>query len=220
MLALVYPVVASATITGPCTATGTTSSNSTSDLTTDTEWHMLSTDTAGGSGESTVAMKHAVVRAYAFGGLSLPIAEGDGDGDTSGSVDGLSVQTYAILGARFYVAGEASGDSGSCSGSIVIVLDDVNPILTVFGGGGLLLFVVCLIAIGLLARSSGGCFLLGVAVLFGLLGGAGLAIALGQFGLVDATSPVGLAFPIVGGVVGAGTCGRFHPTPPSPATTA
>src|SRR5579862_10026636 len=110
MLALVYPVVASATITGPCTATGTTSSNSTSDLTTDTEWHMLSTDTAGGSGESTVAMKHAVVRAYAFGGLSLPIAEGDGDGDTSGSVDGLSARRMASPGAGSSSAAGRSGD--------------------------------------------------------------------------------------------------------------
>jgi hypothetical protein len=213
-LALAFPAIAAATISPPCSGTGHSTSGDV-DLTTATEWHMESTDTAGGDGTSTAPMKAAVVRAYAFGGLSIPVAQGTSDtGETAGSVSGLSVDTYAVLGARFYVAGSASGDAGSCSGSIVIILDDVNPLLTVFGGGGLLLFLIGLIAILLLARSSGGCFLQVVAILLGLLGGAGLAIALGQFGILDATQPVGLALPAVGAVAGLGTCGRFHRSPP------
>jgi hypothetical protein len=210
VLALAFPVVASATITPPCQGNGTSTSGNV-DLTTATEWHLKSTDTAGGSGSSTVAMKSANVAAYAFGGLGIPIAAGTGNGETSGSVDGLSVKTYAILGARFYVAGSASGDGASCSGSIVIILDDVNPVFTVFGGGGLILFVIGLIGLLLLARSGEGCFLMGIAIVLGLLGGAGLAVALGQFGALDATSPVGLVFPIVGAVAGAATCGRMGP---------
>ena len=217
-LFMAFPAIATATIDPPCSGTGHSSSGDI-DLTTQHEWHMNSTDTAGGDGSSTAPMKAAVVRAYAFGGLSLPVAQGTSDdGSSSGSVSGLSVDAYAVLGARFYVAGSASGDNGaSCSGSILIILDDVNPVLTVFGGGGLALFVIGLIAVLLLARSGGGCFLQIVALLLGLLGGAGLAIALGQFGLLDATQPVGLAFPVVGAVAGAGTCGRFHPAPPPPA---
>ncbi len=49
-----------------------------------------------------------------------------GDGDTAGSVDGISVEPYAILGHRFTVAGSASGEGAPCSGQIVIILDDVD----------------------------------------------------------------------------------------------
>jgi hypothetical protein len=210
VLALAFPVVASATITPPCQGTGTSTSGNV-DLTTAFEWHLKSTDTAGGSGSSTVPMKSANVTAYAFGGLGIPIAGGTGKGETSGSVDGVSVKTYAVLGSRFYVAGSASGDGASCSGNIIIVIDDVNPVLTAFGGGALLLFLLCLIGVLLLARSSGGAFLTVISVILGILGGAGLAVTLGQFGALDATSPIGLAFPLVGAVVGAATCGRMGP---------
>jgi hypothetical protein len=216
ILSLAFPVVASATITPPCQGTGTSTSGNV-DLTTAFEWHLKSTDTAGGNGSSTVPMKSANVTAYAFGGLGIPIAAGTGSGETSGSVDGVSVKTYAVLGSRFYVAGSASGDGASCSGNIIIVFDDVNPVLTAFGGGGLILFLLCLIGIVLLARSRGGAGLVALAIVLGLLGGAGLAVALGQFGALDATSPVGLAFPLVGAVAGAVTCGRMGPRVMTPA---
>ena len=208
-LVLAFPAAAAATITGGCTGTGTSTSSSV-DLTTATEWHMNSTDTAGGTGTSTVPMKSASVAAYAFGGLSLPIASGSGDGDTSGSVEGKSVAAYAILGHRFFIHGQAAGDGGAaCSGDIDIVLDDVNPIFTVLGGGGLLLAVIGLLAILLGARSGGGCLIQLLAAAFGDLGGAGLSLSLAQFDVLDPRSIIGLGILALGAILGFALCGRF-----------
>lgn len=212
-LVLAFPAVAGATTTELCSATGHSTGSAGVNITTATEWHLLSTDLAGGEGTSTVPMKTATVAAYAFGGLSIPIAGGTGDGKTAGSVDGVEVLTYARLGARFYVAGSASGDGGSCSGSIVIILDDVNALTTLLGGGGIALFVIALVVMIFGARSGGGCLWLLIDGLFGAAGGAGLALALTQFGLLDPTQVYGLAFPVVGAVAGFGTCGRMHRTP-------
>ncbi|MEW5992440.1 MAG: hypothetical protein AB1736_14010 [Chloroflexota bacterium] len=214
-LVLAGPVAA--TITPPCSGTGTSTSGGEIDLTTATEWHLKSTDTAGGSGQSTVEMQSAMVSASALG-LSVPIAGGSGDGDTQGSVSGVSVAAFAYLGARFVVSGSASGEGGSCSGSITIILDDVNPALTLFGGGGLLLAVIGLVAIFMGARSAGGMGTRILAAILGLLGGAGLGLALEQFGVLDPTSFVGLAIAILGFVLGFVLAGRLGPGPaPLPA---
>jgi hypothetical protein len=197
-----------ATIDPPCSGTGTSTSGGDIDITTATEWHLKSTDIAGGHGQSTVEMKTGSVAAYGLG-LPIPIAGGSGDGDTAGSVEGVSVEIYAILGQRFTVAGSASGDNGSCSGSIVIILDDVNPLLTLFGGGGLLLGVIGLLAILLGARSGGGCLTRILAALFGGLGGAGFGLAGEQFGILDPTVPIGLGLALVGALLGLALAGRF-----------
>jgi hypothetical protein len=222
-LVLAFPAAAAAQLggTGNCTATATSSGGSSIDIKASDLWHIDSTDTAGGSGTSAVPMKTATVYAYVIGGLSIPIAGGSGSGDTSGSVTGVSVATYAALGARFWVGGSASGDGGAaCSGRFEIILDDVNPLLTALGGGGVVLFLICLIAVALLARSGGGCFMVALSVLVGLLGGAALGVAAGQFGLLDATEPVGLALPVAGAAIGGATCGRFRPRPPASPTPA
>lgn len=199
---------AAATIEPPCSGTGTSTSGGQIDLTTAAEWHLLSTDVAGGFGQATVEMTSGTVSAYALG-LSLPIASGSGDGSTSGSVEGVSVAPYAFLGQRFTVAGSASGDSGSCSGEVTIILDDVNPLLTVFGGGGLALGVLGLLAIFLGARSGGGLLARVLALVFGGLGGGGFGLALEQFGILDPTSLIGVALLIVGALLGVVLAGRL-----------
>jgi hypothetical protein len=190
---------AAAVVTGGCTAEGHSTSSSV-DITTATEWHLKSTDTASGSGTSPVKMTAAQVYAYALG-IEIPIASGTGDGGTSGAVDGVSVAPFAVLGHRFTVAGSASGD-GSCSGSITIILDDVSPALTVLGGGGIALFVVGTLGVLGGARSRGGAVRRIVAGVFGVLGGAGLGLALEQFGVTDPTSPVGLGLVLAGLLLG------------------
>lgn len=217
---LAFPMAAAADMTGDCSATGTSSSGSSIDMKTTSVWHLHSTDTAGGSGTSTAPMKTATVSAYVIGGLSLPVVGGSGSGDTSGSVSDISVSTYAVLGARFYVGGSAAGDNGAaCTGVITIILDDVDPLFTVLGGGGIVLFLICLIAVAFLARSGGGCFLVALSILVGLIAGVGLGIALGQFGVLDPTEPVGLALPVAGAAIGGGTCGRFGPRKAPPTAT-
>jgi hypothetical protein len=206
-LLFAFPVATSATITGGCTGEGHSTSSS-ANLTTDTEWHLKRDDAAGGSATSPAKMKSASVAAYALG-IGIPIAGGKSeDGETDGSVDGVSVATYAILGHRFVVAGSASGD-GQCSGQIEILLDDVNPLLTVLGGGGIILALIGLIAMLLFARTEGGCANRILSGLFGALGGLGLGLALEQFEILDPTQPFGLFILVGAAVLGFITAGLF-----------
>ncbi len=205
---LTVPATTLGTVSGGCTATGTSTSGGV-DITTATEWHLKSTDVAGGSGTAPSKMTSAQVGAAALG-LSIPVAGGSGDGDTAGSVDGISVEPYAILGHRFTVAGSASGEGAPCSGQIVIILDDVDPLFTVLGGGGILAALIGLIVILAVARSQGGAGMAFIALLFGFLGGAGLGLALEQFGILDPTGFVGLAIAIGVAVLGLILNGRLR----------
>ncbi|MBI2781439.1 MAG: hypothetical protein HYX55_06560 [Chloroflexi bacterium] len=223
-LALVWPGAVGATVTGGCTGEGHSTSSS-ANLTTDTEWHLRSSDVAGGSGTASTKMKQANVAAYALG-IALPIAGGTSqDGDTAGAVDGLSVSTYAILGKRFVVGGSASGDGAPCSGQIRIILDDVNPLLTVLGGGGILVAIVAILILLALSRGGGGCLPRLVGGVFGALGGCGAALAGEQFGFLDPTSFFGLLIAVAAAIVGflipglfGGGGGSDDATPPASPT--
>lgn len=194
-LLLALPATTTATITGGCTGEGHATSGAV-DLTTATEWHVRKDDVGGGSGQGPSA-KSASVGAYALG-ISIPIASGTSeDGETSGSVDGVSVSTFAALGARFTVAGSA--DNG-CSGQITIIIDDVNPLFTLLGGGGLLLAVLGLLLVLSFLRGGSGPGKRLAGGLIGLLGGIGAALALEQFGILDPTEPLGL-FVAIGAAV-------------------
>jgi hypothetical protein len=217
-LFLAFPLTTSATITPPCSGTGHSSSGDV-DLTTATEWHLHASDLVGGEGSSTVPMKSAAVSAYAFGGLSIPIAGGPGgEAKSEGSVTGLLVSQYAILGSRFYVAGSATSDSVTCTGSIVVIIDDVNPVVTVFGGGALAAAAIGLLGILLGTRLSGNASTRIFVGIIGLLGGIGAAIAAGQFGLLDPSQPAGLVLPVIGAVAGFGLCGALRRKPPAMAS--
>lgn len=200
---LAFPATTSATITGGCTGEGHATSSGTVDLTTETEWHVKKDDVGGGSGQGPSA-KSASVGAYALG-MAIPIASGTSeDGETSGSVDGVSVSTFALLGARFMVHGSA--DNG-CSGVIEIIIDDVNPLFTALGGGGLLLAVLGLLVVLSFLRGGGGAGKRLIGGIFGLLGGIGAALAAEQFGLIDPTEPLGLFIAIGAAVLGFLTTG-------------
>jgi hypothetical protein len=215
-LVLLFASPAAATITGPCSGTGTSSSSGDIDLVTATEWHLQRADSAGGNGQSTVEMTSATVFARALG-LSIPIAGGSGDGDTSGSVSDVSVTTFALLGQRFVVDGSASGGGASCSLSILVIIDDVNPLVTAFGGGGLLLGLIGLLAIVMGTRSRAGMAGRIFTAILGGLGGAGLGLALEQFAVLDPTTFAGLGLAVLGFVLGFVLHGRMAPRPLTPA---
>ena len=211
---LAWPGSVAATIAGGCTGEGHSTSSS-ADLTTDTIWHLKRDDVAGGSGTSPAAMRNASVSAYGLG-IPIPIAGGTSqDGKTEGSVDGVQVSTYAVLGRQFVVAGTASGD-GQCTGQIEVVIDDVQAIFTVFGGGGILLAILALL--GMLLATRGERRLTGrvVSAFLGALAGIGLGLSAEQFGFIDPTQPIGLflvaAF-VVLGFLTAGLFGRSGPQP-------
>jgi hypothetical protein len=198
-LLLVFPGSASATITGDCTAEGHASNSAGADLTNDPVWHLRSDDVAGGSGESTVKMTSATISAYALG-IAIPVASGSGTGDTSGSIDGVSLDTFSKLGKVFVVAGHASGD-GACDGQVLIIIDDVDALFTVLGGGGLIVFILGLAAMLLVGRG-GGCLKRIIALVFGGIAATGLGLSLEQFQVISPTSPVGLVIVLIGAILG------------------
>ena len=208
-LALVFPTSAAATITGGCTGEGHSTSSS-ANLTTDTIWHLKRDDVAGGSGSSPAAMRSASVSAYGLG-LGLPIAGGTSEsGETSGSLDGVQVSTYAVLGRQFVVAGSASGDA-QCTGQILIIIDDVQAVFTVLGGGGIILGILGLLGMLLFARGERGFANRLVSAFLGALAGVGLGLAAEQFDLLDPTRPIGLFLVIGLAVVGFLTAGMLGP---------
>lgn len=210
-----FPGGAAATITGGCTGEGHATSGGVN-LTTATEWHIKRTDVGGGSGTAPAPIKAASVGAYAAG-VSIPIASGTSeDGETSGSVENVSASTLAILGSRFIIAGSGTGDA-TCNGQITIIIDEVNPLLTVLGGGGLLLALLGLLAIIMGARSQAGWGSRILAFVLGGLGGLGLGLALEQFGVLDPTQPIGLGIAVIAAVLGLLLAGRLGSrTEPAP----
>jgi hypothetical protein len=204
---LSFPAGAAAVITGGCTGEGHATSGNVN-LTTATEWHIKRDDVGGGSGTAPAPIRAASVSAYAAG-VSIPIAGGTSeDGETTGSVENVSASTLAILGSRFIIAGSASGDA-TCNGQITIIIDEVNPLLTLLGGGGLLLALVGLLAIIMGARSDAGWGSRILAFVLGGLGGLGLGLALEQFGILDPTQPIGLGIAVIAAVLGLLLAGRL-----------
>lgn len=184
---LAWPATTAATITGGCTGTGTATSSSV-DLTTATEWHVKKADVGGGQGQGPAA-KAGSVGAYALG-IQIPIASGtDPDGKTSGSVEGVSVSLFAVLGKIFVVAGSA--DNG-CAGQIKIVIDDVDPVFTVLGGGGAALGVIGALLVLRTMRGGRGIGKRLLDTVYGIVGGIGGALAAEQFGVTEPTSILGL----------------------------
>jgi hypothetical protein len=204
-LLLAYPGAVGATITGGCTGEGHSTSSS-ANLTTDTVWHIKKDDVAGGSGTAPGLVHNATVGAYTLG-FALPIASGTSDeGKTAGAVDGVSVATYAILGHRFVVSGSGTGDV-NCSGQIEIIIDDVNPLLTVLGGGGLVLAIIGLLAVLRMTRGKKALGRRLMDGIFGAVGGLGLALTLEQFGVLDPTQITGLLVVLGAAIVGLLTTG-------------
>ncbi len=218
VLLLVFPSTVGATITGGCTGEGHSTSSS-ANLTTDTIWHLHRDDVAGGSGTSPALMHSASVSAFGLG-VGIPIAGGTSDkGETSGSVDGVRVSTYAIFGRQFVIAGSASGDA-QCYGQILIIIDDVQAVFTALGGGGLVLAILALLGVLLFTRGERGLSNRIVSAFLGALGGLGLSLAAEQFGVLDPTQPIGLFIVIALAVVGfvtAGAMGRGRMQPAAPA---
>ena len=130
------PGSAAATVRGGCTATGTSTSGGVIDLTTNAVWHVLSTDSITLAGTAPTPQTEATVRATAFG-FAIPLGGGTADPSTSAESDTFEIAALAVLGRVFLISGEASGPSGGCDGEVQLVIDDVNPLGTALGGGGL-----------------------------------------------------------------------------------
>ncbi len=142
--ALAGPVLG--TVDGGCILRATSTSGGAVDLTTTRVWHLQSDDTVSVTGSAPSTQTEGAVKAYAFG-FGLPVAGGKGAGTTSVDATDYEMSTFAPLGRVFAVAGSSDGPGGGCSGQLIIVLDDVNPFLTVLGGGGVVAIIVGLLTL-------------------------------------------------------------------------
>jgi hypothetical protein len=185
-----------AAITGGCTASGSASRSGSVDLTTATEWRLRRDDVVNATARAPREQTAAQASAYGFFvPLSLLVATGRGP---EGNAGPYAVSDYAWIARVFVVA----GSSDTCSGSIRIVIEDVNQFATLVGGGGLLLFLVGVLGVIASALGRGlGPRLLGGG-LGGLVAGFGLALLLPQLGVIDPRDPIGFALLAVGLIIG------------------
>lgn len=179
---------AAATVRGGCTAQGTSTSGGEIDLTTNAVWYVRSADTIQLFGQAPTGQTSATVRATAFG-FAIPIGSGTADPSTEAESDTFEIETLAILGRVFLISGESTGPAGGCDGEVLLIIDDVNPIMTVLGGGGIVLVLVGLAGLGWAVRNPTSLVRRGVGVIGLVLAGIGISLVLQQ----TATPPITLA---------------------------
>lgn len=178
---------AAATVRGGCTAQGTSTSGGEIDLTSNAVWYVRSTDTIQLFGQAPTGQTAATVRATAFG-FAIPIGSGTADPSTAAESDTFEIEALAILGRVFLISGASTGPAGGCDGEVLLIIEDVNPILTVLGGGGIILILVGLAGLGWAVRNPTPLIRRGIGVIGLVLTGVGISLVLQQ----SSTPPITL----------------------------
>lgn len=198
LLLILIPLTASATVTGGCTVSATASISGTKDLTGTDVWHLRTDDVVNGSANyPTQTFVHA--SAFIFG-VPVPVYSASGHG-THGSAGPFKVSDYSRYTRIFPVGGV----SDSCTGAVLIVVDDQNPFTNVVGLVGSILAAIGVVglAVAFFAGSRvGGCFSRLLVALSGLLAGLGTGFVAIEAGLLDPRSVAGLVVVGVGLVLG------------------
>ena len=133
---------AGAVVNGGCTASGfETPANggtpSTFPITSQSTWHVHNDSTLSGEGTAPGEQTFANVDAEVFGLGFIPIVQATGKG-ANGSAGPYKVSDYS----KFADVIAVTGNSDNCNGSLTIIIDGVNPVGTVAGGGALALGVL------------------------------------------------------------------------------
>ncbi len=153
LLLILAPVIASASVSGGCKVSGVASISGTTDLTTHDIWHLKSADEVNGS---AMYPAQTYVHMYAFlFGIPVPVYNSSGK-DTHGTAGPFLVSDYS----RFTRVFAAGGSSDTCSGAVLIVVDDQNPFTNAGGVVGSILIVLGLVGLLMLlftGTGSGGC---------------------------------------------------------------
>jgi hypothetical protein len=173
------PGPAAATVRGGCEVSGTSTSGGPINLTTSAEWHVRSTDRISGSGTAPSPQTYATVRATGLG-FPIPLGGGPADPATAASSDTFEISALSVLGKVFLISGYSTGPGPGCDGEVLVIIDDVNPILTVLGGGGLIAVLIGLAGFGWGLRGPGGVLRGGVGIVSLALAGVGGSLALQQ----------------------------------------
>ena len=191
-------------VTGGCTAKATATKSGAIDLTTQAEWHVRSDDIVSGSGTAPTDQTFVTVSAYVLG-VPVPIVSATGKGK-DGTAGPYEISIYRWMARTIAV----SGSSDSCTGSVTLIIDDVNPFATAFGGGGIALGILGLLGLLGAARGQGGAGGRFYGLIAGALAGLGFGLTLQQVGTLDPRSLVGLAVPAGGALLGLIIAGMFR----------
>jgi hypothetical protein len=204
-MTIAAPVVAHATMTGACTATALAASSGI-DVTTQTIWHVRSSDIIVGAARATTPQTHVRVSVELFGvPISFaPVVERHGGGNKTGSGGYIRVADFSRYTRVFAI----HGDADTCSGSLVLVIDDVSALGSLIGIISAILGLLGLLGLLWAAFMRRPVFGRVFGAVAGFFGGFGIAEFLQQTGFLDPTSLLDLAIPIAGilaGILIAGT---------------
>ena len=214
---LLWPASAAADVLGGCTAQGVASTSSPINITTDSVWHVHRADSLRGAAQAPSPQTHVTVDVVFFG-LHPPFAhliDRTGTFGTEGGGGPFNVSDFARFGRVF----AATGGSDSCSGTLVIVVDDVSALSTLAGGIALGLGIAGLLGMLLASFLRGRVSSRAVGAVMGLLSGTGFGLFVQQAGWVDPTSLRTLAIPaagLIGGILIGGALAPLRPLPASP----
>jgi hypothetical protein len=200
LLVLVGLVVAAAPVhalvNGGCKASATASRSGTVDLTTARVWHVTHADELNGAGTAPTSQKFAQLKVVMFG-IGLPLLDQSGN-SRSGTAGPYKISDYD----RYTRVLSVAGTSTNCDGTILIIVDDVNPLSTlagVLGAIAAVLGIAGLVASMFLSPSGSSRV---VAMIVGLLGGLGVGAVLQQEAILDPGNSLGLLLPVGGAVIG------------------
>lgn len=220
VIAIAAPAITSASTAGPCTVVGSAGS-STIDVATGEPWHVRSSDRLTVEVTAPFTFRDPEPFEEEAGGVttfymlaSLGIMERYPTVPWgSGTIRDYDLTRHAILGPRFGMGAGAYGpsDEDTCSWFVDIVLDDVNPLLTVFGGGALLASILAIAGVLLAARRGRGWLARLTAGALGGVAGSAIFSATGQFGLIGWDEPGGFVALGVGLIIGLLASGRLRP---------
>jgi hypothetical protein len=195
---ILTPLTAAATVSGGCTVSGTASISGVTDLTTHDTWHLKTDDSV--SGDATYPTQtHVDIFAYIFG-LPIPVYSSSGK-DKHGSAGPFKVSDYSRY-TRVFAAG---GASDTCTGAVLIIVDDQGAFTNAAGLGGIVLTAIGLlglVALMFMGKGAGGCGGMFLGALLGAALGVGAALLAAETGLVDPRNIAGLVVAGVGVIVG------------------
>lgn len=121
--------------------------------------------------------------------------------------------------SRFSRALAVSVRTDACHSSLVAVVDDQNPVLTVAGGVGVAVGALALIGLVLLARGRRRAVRTVAGGLLGFMAGVAVSLFLQQLLWLDPRSYPTLVPPILGLLLGVATPGLLRPVPWGPASS-
>jgi hypothetical protein len=197
VLLALSPLTTSANVTGGCSVTATASVSGPKNLINTDRWHLKSTDEV--KGEATYPTQTYVhVFVFLFG-IPIPVYSSNGK-DTHGTAGPFAVSDYSKY-TRVFAAG---GQSDTCSGSVLIIVDDQSPLTNATGLVAVALLVVgsiglLMLALGRGAAGCGGAFFGGLS---GLIFALGVVLIAAEADVIDLRRNTGLIVTGVGLIVG------------------